>query len=54
MTAKKCKNRPCSCIAAEGRDYCSQACQDSKNATELVCQCGHAGCGDAPRPAKAG
>ncbi len=52
MNFKKCKHQACNCTAPEGKVYCSQVCQDSKDITELVCRCGHPGCADALPPSK--
>ena len=41
---KKCGNPACSCAAAKGEDYCSTHCEGSKETTEIMCRCGHAGC----------
>jgi hypothetical protein len=42
--AKKCAHKMCNCMAAEGSDYCSTICADSKNVTELACDCKHPAC----------
>ncbi len=42
--ANKCKHESCSCTVEKGKNYCSQICEDSKNVTEIACECGHAGC----------
>ncbi len=41
---QKCKHPACNCAAPEGEDYCSEACEDAGDLTELSCQCGHPGC----------
>ena len=41
---KKCAHPACSCLAADGKKYCSETCESSKDITELTCQCRHAGC----------
>lgn len=43
-TSKKCKHPACSCQVKDGEDYCSAACHDARDTTELVCQCNHPGC----------
>jgi hypothetical protein len=39
---KKCAHESCRCHTTE--TYCSEVCKDSKNVTDITCQCGHAGC----------
>jgi hypothetical protein len=41
---KKCAHELCSCVAAEGSKYCSLSCEESKDTTEIACECGHPGC----------
>jgi hypothetical protein len=41
---KKCEHPACSCMASEGKSYCSTSCEDAKGLTELACQCQHPGC----------
>jgi hypothetical protein len=41
---KKCAHPACSCIAPEGKKYCSEVCEDAKSMTELTCQCEHPAC----------
>lgn len=41
---KKCAHLLCSCAPREGSKYCSASCEDSKNSTEIACECGHASC----------
>lgn len=43
-TPKKCAHEACSCIAADGKKYCSETCEAAKDVTELACQCNHPGC----------
>jgi metallothionein len=40
----KCKHPACSCRVPDGESYCSAACSDAKDITELTCQCDHPGC----------
>jgi hypothetical protein len=42
---KKCAHSLCTCIVADDQKYCSQVCEDSKNVTELSCDCKHTACG---------
>jgi hypothetical protein len=42
--SKKCAHVACQCLAAPGSNYCSTFCEDSKDLTTLVCDCGHTGC----------
>ena len=42
--AKKCAHPSCTCTVTEGK-YCSQICEDSKDVTDLKCDCHHPGCG---------
>lgn len=44
MSSKKCKHPACTCIVTDGKDYCSNSCEDAGDTTELACQCGHPGC----------
>ncbi len=44
ITGKKCAHETCTCMAADGSQYCSTFCQDSKGITTLDCDCGHSGC----------
>ena len=45
VETKKCKHMLCTCPAREGSDYCSDECEDSKDITDIACNCGHSGCG---------
>ena len=38
--SKKCAHSVCNCIAKPGSKYCSTFCEDSRNMTTLVCDCG--------------
>ncbi len=42
---QKCAHASCTCTVADGAKYCCQLCEDSKDVTELSCDCKHAGCG---------
>jgi hypothetical protein len=42
--AKKCAHASCSCVCNDGKKYCSQLCEDSKDVTDLKCDCKHPGC----------
>jgi len=46
--AKKCKHSSCSCVPADGKDYCSEVCKNAKKVTELTCQCNHQECKGEP------
>ena len=41
---RKCGNPTCSCIPANGEEFCSTHCEGIKGTTEIMCQCGHPGC----------
>jgi hypothetical protein len=43
-TAKKCEHTACNCMAAPGKNHCSETCADAKKTPELTCQCHHAEC----------
>jgi len=42
--SKKCAHPACSCVAPEGKKFCSAPCESAKNMIELSCQCDHPGC----------
>jgi hypothetical protein len=42
--SNKCAHTACQCLAAPGSKYCSTFCEDSKDLTTLVCDCGHPAC----------
>jgi len=42
--SKKCAHPACSCMAPEGKKYCSAPCESAKKMTELSCQCEHPAC----------
>jgi len=41
---EKCAHPYCSCPAAEDSQYCSTICEESRETTEIFCDCGHADC----------
>lgn len=41
---KKCAHSGCSCVVSDGEKYCSVACENAKDVTEIACRCGHPGC----------
>lgn len=41
---KKCAHESCRCMTTE--KYCSEVCKDSKNVTDIACQCQHPACAD--------
>jgi len=41
---KKCEHKGCKCLAKGESKYCSTFCEDSKDLTTLVCDCGHPAC----------
>jgi metallothionein len=43
-TTAKCAHPACSCLAPEGKSYCSDSCERAKDLTELACQCQHPEC----------
>jgi hypothetical protein len=45
---KKCAHASCSCMVTDGKKYCSEICEDSKDLTELACDCKHPGCTGTP------
>jgi len=49
--ASKCAHPACSCVPADGKEYCSATCADAKGLVELTCQCQHPKCqGEALKP----
>jgi len=43
---KTCHNPACTCTLRDNQNYCSPHCENTKKDTvELVCECGHPGCG---------
>jgi hypothetical protein len=46
-TAKKCKHASCACMTTDDSHYCSTYCAGQAEAVDVVCECGHTGCGDA-------
>jgi hypothetical protein len=42
--SKKCAHTACTCTVPEGKKYCSQICEDSKQFTSIKCDCKHPGC----------
>jgi hypothetical protein len=43
---KKCAHPSCKCQAAKDSDYCSAFCEGQAKTPDIVCGCGHAGCGE--------
>jgi len=46
-TTTKCAHPSCNCTVAKGGEYgkyCSEYCKESKQTTELRCNCQHAAC----------
>jgi hypothetical protein len=44
---KKCAHPPCQCTIGKNSqygDYCSQACQNAKDTSEIRCNCQHPEC----------
>ena len=39
----KCAHPACECFT-DGREYCSQSCEEAADLTEIACQCGHPSC----------
>jgi hypothetical protein len=53
--AKKCENPACTCTPPKADRFCGSHCEALEGAVEVVCQCGHASCGeDALSPATQG
>ena len=50
---KECAHPSCNCTAAEDSDYCSAYCEGQAKTPDIICGCGHAGCGE-PAIAQAG
>jgi hypothetical protein len=44
MATEKCAHPSCTCIPPKGEKYCSQACKDAKDMSELKCGCHHPAC----------
>ncbi len=43
---KKCAHPSCQCMAKEEHDgYCSTFCEGEAETADIVCMCGHEGCG---------
>jgi len=42
---EKCAHPSCSCTARKGSKYCSTYCEGEAKTVDIVCSCGHAGCG---------
>jgi hypothetical protein len=40
----KCAHPACNCPKPADSKYCSPYCEAAKDTTELMCNCGHAGC----------
>lgn len=43
---KKCAHASCSCTVPAGQKFCCQMCEDSKDVTDLSCDCKHPGCSE--------
>jgi len=41
---EKCAHRNCTCPAEPDSEYCSTMCEDSRDTTEIFCECGHDDC----------
>jgi hypothetical protein len=46
IATSKCAHPACSCVATDGKKYCSTTCADAKGLLELTCQCQHTACRD--------
>jgi hypothetical protein len=44
---EKCAHPSCRCSAKQGSKYCSTYCEGEAETSDIVCNCGHSGCGDA-------
>ena len=45
MNAKaKCANPDCSCVPADGKEFCSDSCAVAKDRPQLACECPHPDC----------
>lgn len=42
--AKKCSHPNCSCLVADGSEYCSAQCAAAAKTPDIDCKCGHTGC----------
>ena len=45
LQVDKCAHPACNCTPMEGSDFCSAYCEKT-DARELICHCGHTGCGE--------
>ena len=41
---KKCAHPSCHCKARADSDYCSTYCEGEAKTSDIICNCGHAGC----------
>jgi hypothetical protein len=42
---RKCAHLPCLCDAADGEEYCGEACRNAGSEdVEIACQCDHFAC----------
>ena len=40
----KCANSDCSCVPADGKEFCSDSCAIAKDRPQLACECPHPDC----------
>jgi hypothetical protein len=43
---EKCAHPSCLCAAKQGSKYCSTYCEGEADTADILCLCGHSGCGD--------
>jgi len=43
---EKCAHPSCLCPAKQGSKYCSTYCEGEAESADILCLCGHSGCGD--------
>jgi hypothetical protein len=43
---EKCAHPSCLCPAKQGSKYCSTYCEGEAESADILCICGHSGCGD--------
>jgi len=42
---EKCAHPSCGCRAKKGSKYCGAYCEGEAKTADIMCNCGHAGCG---------
>jgi len=49
-TTDKCAHPSCRCPAKPDNRYCSTYCEGEAKTSDIICNCGHAGCGEGSGP----